>query len=151
MKLARLTLTSPQLTGAVYELEGVRLMPRTLATWASRGVLVPSVSWPQRRGRYNVREYSLADLMKARLIVRLRREGVAMRRVLAILDSLERELPGALRKPRGLQLEVDGWRGAILRRRGRQLELETGQLRLPFGEIVAGVTQAARRAAGGAG
>ena len=67
----------------------------------------------------------------------------------AIVDSLDRELPRAFRNPAGLDLEINGWSGAILQRRGQQLELETGQLRLPFQEIVSGCKGAARRATGG--
>src|SRR5437867_6781744 len=92
-----LTLNTRQVMAAVQELEGQELNPRTLAAWAQMEIAVPSIAWQRRRGRYNPRVYSLTDLGRIRLVVRLRKAGVSMPRVRATLTYLDRELREVLK------------------------------------------------------
>jgi len=150
VKKGSLTLASPQVVTAVKDLEGEDLNPRTLASWAAKGIAVPSF-WPKKKGRYNVRHYTLEDLARVRLVVRLRyKKHLSMAKVLSILAYLDRELREALKPKTKDVLIVDGWRGVIVRRPGRAaLELPSGQTVLPLNDLVEGNEAAARRAVGG--
>lgn len=142
-----LALTARQVIAALQELEGEELNPRTLAAWAQMGISVPSVTWQRRRGRYNPRIYNLADLGRIRLVVRLRKAGVSMPRVRAILTYLDRELREVLKPKTQAVLIVEGWRGAIVRSPGNpDLELPSAQFRLPLADVVKGNIEAAREA-----
>lgn len=142
-----LVLTTRQVIAAVRELEGKELNLRTLAAWAQMEIAVPSVAWQRRRGRYNPRVYSPADLARIRLVVRLRKARVSMPRVRAILNYLDRELRGVLKPKTQAVLIIEGWRGVIVRSPGStDLEVPSGQLRLPLAEVVEGNVEAARAA-----
>jgi DNA-binding transcriptional MerR regulator len=140
-----LILTTSQVIALVGELDREKLKPRTLAVWAQTGIVVPSVAWQRRRGRYNPRVYNLTDLARVRLVVRLRKAGVSMPRVRAVLAYLDRELREVLRPKTQAVLIVEGWRGAIVHRPGRpDMEVPSGQLRLPLMDVVEGNREAAK-------
>ena len=142
-----LTLNTRQVMAAVQELEGQELNQRTLAAWAQMEIAVPSVAWERKRGRYRTRMYSLADLARIRLVVRLRKAGLSMLWVRAVLAYLNRELPEVLRPKTQAVLVVDGWRAAIIRRAGNpDLEIPSGQYRLSLVEVIKGNIEAAREA-----
>lgn len=142
-----LTLTSAEVIAAIEKLEGVQLPVRTLASWASKGVVVPSVSWSQQRGRWNnTRVYSLADLARARLVLHLRRSGVSMPKVRAIFAYLEADLREVLRPKTSASLVVTGTRAYVVRPGQPDQELPTGQLRLRLVDVVTGNQHAARDA-----
>lgn len=138
-------LTTSQVIALVRELDGEALKARTLAVWAQTAIVVPSVAWHRRRGRYNPRVYSLADVARVRLVVRLRKAGLSMPRVRAILAYLERELSEVLKPRTQAVLVVSGWQGAIIRYPGSpDLEVPSGQLRLPLMDVVEGNREAAK-------
>lgn len=138
-----LCLTSEQLATAVSQVEGKVLPVRTLAKWAATRLLTPSVQWTH--ARRTPRLYSLRDMARARLILRLRAAGISMGKVRVILAELaaQDDLRELLSPNSRAVLEVQGWR-VILHRRGQAKELPDGQLRLPLMGIVRGNIEAAR-------
>lgn len=130
-----LVLNSQDVLRALRELEGERIALSVLSYWACAGIVVPSVRFDGKRGPGG-RLYSLADLARLRLVVRLRREGVSMARMRAVLAYVERELPELLQR-RGTRavLRVDGWRGVIVERPGRAAQQLDGQLLLPLADV----------------
>ena len=145
--LSSVTLNTRQVIVAVRELEGRELNQRTLAAWAQMEIAVPSVAWERKRGRYSARVYSLTDLARIRLVVRLRKAGLSMPRVRAVLAYLNRELPAALKPKTQAVLIVDGWRAIIIGHAGRpDLEVPSGQYRLSLVEVIKGNIEAAREA-----
>jgi len=94
-----LVLTTDDILSAIQRFDGVRLAKRTLAQWATAGVVVPSIAW--RKVRRAPRLYSYADLGRARLVVRLTRQlGMTLqdaRDVLAALDASDNPLHDLLR------------------------------------------------------
>jgi DNA-binding transcriptional MerR regulator len=144
--MSDLTLTSPQVVDVIRKLDGEDLNPRTLAAWAAMGVAVPTF-WPRKKGRTNVRHYTMADLARVRLIVRLRCSGVSMHRVRVILATVEDTLPELLKRKTRAELIVNGWSGAIVRRPGRaDVEVPSGQTVLPLSDVIEGNEKAAREA-----
>lgn len=141
-----LTLTTPELLAAVAQLEGATLPARTLASWAAKGLVLPSVRWDRRRGRYSPRIYSLADVALVRLIVRLRSRGVSMPQVQAMLAYLGAELREVLKPGTRAALVVDGQRVYIQRPGAADVEVPTGQLRLRLDSVLVGNMKAAREA-----
>lgn len=142
-----LALNTRQVIAAVQELEGEDLNQRTLSAWAQMEIAVPSIAWERKRGRYSARLYSLADLARIRLVIRLRKSGFSMPRVRAVLAYLSRELPEVLKPKTQAVLVVEGWRGAIIRRSGNpELEVPSGQYCLPLAEVIKGNIEAAREA-----
>jgi DNA-binding transcriptional MerR regulator len=140
-----LVLTTSQVIALIGELDREELKPRTLAVWAQTGIVVPSIAWQRRRGRYNPRVYNLTDLARVRLVVRLRKSGVSMPRVRAILAYLDRELREVLKPKTQAVLIVEGWRGAIVHRPGSpDMEVPSGQLCLPLMDVVEGNREAAK-------
>jgi hypothetical protein len=140
-------LTAPQMRAAILDLEGVDVADRTLAAWAAYGILVPGVSWPRRKGRYNQRLYSLDDLVKARLLVWLTRKArpqvtmQAARRIVVRLDA-ERLL---LRKT-PITVTVSEQGGVTVARPGApEMVVPSGQMLLPLDDLRQ-VETAARRA-----
>lgn len=141
-----LYLTSPQLVAAVEKLEGERLPLRTLAHWAYSNVLVPSVEW--QRKRRATRLYTLRDMARARLIVRLRKH-LSMPKVRIALAALDaagdtREL---FRRNANVALFYQEWRGEVVTvRPGEAPRATSGQLYLPLWEFMRGNVEAAREA-----
>jgi DNA-binding transcriptional MerR regulator len=145
--MSALSLTTRQVIAAVEELEGQQVNQRTLSAWAHMEVVVPSIIWERKRGRYSTRVYSLHDLARIRLVVRLRKAGFSMPRVRAVLAYLSRESPDVLRPKTQAVLIVEGWRAAVLRSAGSaDLEIPSGQYRLPLAEVINGNIEAAREA-----
>ena len=135
MATNRLVFTSPEVEAAVLELDGYRLPTATLASWAARGFVVPSVSWTKRRGKANVRLYSLQDVARCRLLVQLRQAGLGMSKCRTVLAYVERELPDVLKPGTKAKLVVVGFTARIAT--GRQtVEPLTGQLVLPLAGCV---------------
>ena len=141
----RIALSTSQLIEAIDETEGIRLTPQTLSTWAQREIAVPSVRWPRKRGRAHARFYSLADLKRIRLIVRLRESGVSMQRVRAILDYIDAYYPQVFSRRTKLELRLVGYRVEIVSPRSA-VEAPSGQVTLRFAEIMEGTRAAAETA-----
>lgn len=141
------SLTAPQLRAAVQELEGVDVPDRTLAAWASYGILVPSVAWPRKRGRFNQRLYSLDDLVKARLLVWLTRKArpsLSMQAARLIVVRLDAER--LLHRKTSIRVMVSDVGGVTVERPGApEMDVPSGQLLLPL-DTLRNVGQAARRA-----
>jgi len=144
MPHALLALTTSDMVAAVARLEQEHLPTPTLGSWARKGIVVPSIAWKQRRGRYNPRLYSLADLAKARLIVRLRRKGVTMATVRAAFLYLGTELFDVLRPGTKAQLVVSRGRAWIEKPGHPALEVPTKQYRFSLADVVTGNAQAVR-------
>jgi len=138
-----LTLTSPEVIAAVRRLEGVTLPPRTLAAWAAKDIVVPSIAWPNKRGRYSPRVYSLQDLAKARLVVHLRRKGVTMATVRAAFLYLP-ELFDVLRPGTRARLVISRGRAWIEKPGHPALEVPSKQYRFNLADVVDGNAKAAR-------
>lgn len=126
------TLTSPQVEQLILDLDGVKIATRTLASWATRGVVVPSF-WPRRRGRANPRRYAYRDVLRARLVAQLRyKAGVSMpevRRVLAYLDAQEQDV---WRWRSRDTLVVAGRTVYVRHADGPDVSVPDGQTKLPF-------------------
>jgi len=104
----RIYLTAAEMLTALEQLDGKKIALRTLAYWASNGILVPSARWDGKRGRYHPRLYTLSDLAKFRVIAWLRRTvGYSMLETVLALSNLERQgFSKALRPNSGLELRV---------------------------------------------
>lgn len=137
-------LTSAQVLRAIRELDGEALALRTLADWASRGLVVPH-QWPKDRGRFNARGYSLANLAAARLVVRLRRLRVSMEQIRAIMRRAD--VQEALRPSSRAELVIVGTRVHV-RHPGAAADLEvpSNQFVLRFADVLAGNERAAELA-----
>jgi DNA-binding transcriptional MerR regulator len=130
------TLTTGQLLAAVEQLEGHAVDANTLSVWAQTGLVVPSVEYPERRGSGRI--YSLDDLARVRLIMRLKQGGLSTQRIRIVFAQLGDELAEMLRPNTKVVLAVDR-RTAILKRPGQaDREIPGGQLRLPLVEVVKG-------------
>lgn len=142
-----LFLTTSQLIAAVRELDGEELNARTLASWAQTGIATPSIAWHRIRGRHHPRVYNLTDLARVRLVARMRKQGISMPKVRAILAYLEQTLKEVLKPKTQAVLIVEGWHGTIIRGpESFDVEIPSGQLRLPLADVVKGNLQAARDA-----
>jgi len=75
----------------------------------------------------------------------MRKAGISMPKVRTILAYLNQELREVLRPKTEAVLIVDGWHGTIVHRRGSfDLEIPSGQLRLPLADVVKGNREAAQ-------
>lgn len=140
MKSRKVTfgLSTPQVRQAIRELEGDEVPQRTLAGWQEQGIVTPSIRWDRVRGRAHGCLWSLDDVVRIRLIVRLRRQGgLSMMRVRALLQSYETELRAALKPDSRVVLVVDRRLGVALRDRDSldERNIETGQYRLPLASM----------------
>ena len=143
-------LTTQELRDAVIALEGARIPIRTLSDWARTG-LVPATVAPAR-GRRLERLYGRSDLLRARLVVRLRGSGLSIQRIRVVLAFIARDLQEALASWPGC-LEIDEIGGtARLVRNGRRMDVvkNPGQYTLPLSELRAGLDVVARRMEGAA-
>ncbi len=133
-------LTAQQTASTVLKLDGQHVSVRTLAEWALQGVGVPS-RWPHRRGRFNAKGYSVFDLALVRLVLRLRRAGVAMAKVKPIIDRTD--VRAALHWNSRAELVVAA--GACIQFYEQGLpshELPSGQARVPLAPCVEGIDEA---------
>jgi DNA-binding transcriptional MerR regulator len=147
-KTASLTLTTPQMLRALEDLEGVRMSQQVLQRYSASGLISPRRAAPATGGRGHAHRYTLAELARLRLIVRLRGEGLSMPRVRLILTELERYLPDVLRPGTRAQLAVVGGRGVIVERPGESpVRIPGAQLLLPLLDVVKGNAEAAQRVA----
>lgn len=144
-----LAITTPMVRLAIGMLEGDALPQRTLAGWQAQGIVTPSVRWDRVRGRAHPCLWSLDDLARVRLVVRLRRQGrLGMERVRAVLASYEHELRDALQPDSRVVLVVDPTLGVSLRDRDAlERNVETGQYRLPLASMFDGAAQVMARLA----
>jgi DNA-binding transcriptional MerR regulator len=130
----KLALTTPELIAAIHELEDADVPTSTAAYWAKIGIVTPSVAWSRQRGRTHQRLYSVADLIRARLVVRMRRAGIPMSIVRTCLAYHGDELADVVRRRAHAELVIDGVRAVIVRR-GQHVELPSGQIRLPLRDV----------------
>lgn len=141
-----LTLTAAQVIEAVAELEGERLPQRTLSSWAQYGVVLPSVRYDRKRGRAHPVIYNLSDLARVRLVVRLRSAGISMQQARSILAYVDAALPDVLKPKTRAVLVVEGWRARIAQPGRPDVDVPSGQMRLPLAGIMDGLAEAAREA-----
>jgi DNA-binding transcriptional MerR regulator len=136
--MATLYLTSPELSSAVEQLEGVRLPSRTLGSWASSALLVPSIDWAQTQRV--PRLYSLRDLARARLLVRLRQARFGAARVRVIMAHIDQHERDVFSERTRAVLTVDGWRTEVrIQRPGEPARsVPSGQLVLPLSDVMNG-------------
>lgn len=146
-------LTTPEIRTLVERLERVRLPQRTLSNWMGRSKLLrPSIRWDHQRGRSHVCLWSLDDVARLRLIVRLRKVSgfspTKLREVLRYLDASP-EFRQALRHiNRGYELVAVGER-VLVRKPGEDAEIDVprGQFTFRFAvaELFAGNEAEAQR------
>lgn len=121
-------LTTPQVREVIAELEGDELPQRTLAGWQQQDIAVPSGRWDRVRGSAHPCLWTLDDLARVRLVVRLRRQGgLSMPRVRLALAKYERELREALRPDSPVVLIVDPRVGVVLRDEREDFHVERGE------------------------
>ena len=144
MSIHALVLTSAQLTAAVEALEGVHVPTRTLSEWATSGLLVPSVRHDGQRGFTHARLYSLADLARLRLVVRLR-QVMSLPRVRLALAYCEAQLQDvfATGKRSTLSMVVTAGGRAFIASKTGDEEVITGQFRLQLADVQVGIRNAA--------
>lgn len=137
-------LTTAQLQAALFSLEGVTVPVRTIALWATTGIVPPSVDWTRRRRA--PRLYSTHDVARARLVVRMRAQGITMVRVRAVLAHLDAQERDVFRSRSSTVLVINGWR-AILHKPGEPgRTVPEGQFVLPLDGFIVGNVEAARAA-----
>lgn len=138
-------LTTRQLIEAIKQLERYSLDDSTLSLWAKTELVTPSVRHVYgQRGPGRGRLYSLDDLARVRLIMRLKRSGLSVQKIRIVLAHLEQELPEALKRNTKAVLLVDGTRGVIVRQPGMaDREIPSGQFLLPLAEVVEGNAETA--------
>lgn len=133
LSMTTLTLESPDVIRAIRDLDGVDMPLRTLASWATRGVVVPAF-WPRKRGRANPRRYTFTDLLRARLVARLRYvAGMSMHDVRRVLRYLDTNVPDVWAWRSEYQLIVST-NGTVLVREpdGPDIDVPTGQTVMEF-------------------
>ena len=129
-------LTSPELLAALERLEGKRVPSRTLGSWATSGMLIPSISWPHLKRAMRV--YSLRDLARARLILRLQAAGISAPRVRLVLSHLENHAPDTFRQSTNLVLTLRGWDVSLQLPGEPPHTLPEGQFLLPLSDVMQG-------------
>ena len=142
---APLTLTTPQVIAAVARLDDLQLTQQTLQEYSATRLVVPSRPAPATGGRGLAHRYTLADLARLRLVLKLRGEGLPMQRVRRVVAEIADRLPELLRPNTRAVLEVVGGRAVIVRRPGEaDVEIPGTQLRLPLVDCVKGNAEIAR-------
>lgn len=145
-------LTTPQLVAALERLEGRRVPTRTVAYWAHSNLLIPGVDYARKRGAKRL--YTLRDLARARLIVRLqeRLSTPKVRVAMAALDA-HGDMRELFRRGSRAVLMFDKWRAQLFMLQPGQTprDILTNQLHLPLwlgalAECVDGNEEAAREA-----
>jgi DNA-binding transcriptional MerR regulator len=129
-------LSSPELLAAIERLEGKRLPSRTLGAWAESGMLVPSVSWAHTKRATRI--YSLRDLARARLILRLQRARISPARVRLVLAHLEKYAPDVFKQNTNQVLRLHGWDVSLQRPGEPEHTLPEGQFLLPLSDVMSG-------------
>jgi len=150
--MRKLILNSGQVLEVVEDETDEALPLSTLSYWQSAGI-APATASRQPGTRRVPRLYTVPDVNRVLLVVRLRRDGYSMPKVRAIVAAVERELPRYLRtkNPAAGTLVVDssGWR-AVIQKPGSPAMEPTGQYRLRLGSpFVRRTERAARRAMAG--
>lgn len=145
--MLRITLTEIQVLAALRDLEDVDVPRRTLGWWADQGIAEPSI-WPRVKGPAGKKHYSLADLRRLRLIVRLRdRHGVSLPRIRPVLAFLDGRYPGVWRLRAEPTVLVDERGRVSVQEPGRAaVDVPSGQTVLDLVEDVGDVTDAALNA-----
>ena len=143
----RWAFTTNQVVETVSRLEGVDVPRRTVADLPRQGLVLPSIRWDRVRGQAHPCLWSLDDVVRVRLIIRLRRKArMSMRRTRAILRVFGQELNEALQPNSRKVLIVDRHLGCVLRdaATGAELDVSTLQFRLPLGSLYDGAVPVAR-------
>src|SRR5436190_19199634 len=92
-------LSTQEMLQAIETLEGKPVPERTLTYWTHDGLVPASVRG--QRGRRVERWYSRADLLRLRVIVRLKKLGLSLQRIRKALEQVDRSDPKALEAGRG--------------------------------------------------
>lgn len=103
----RKSLRTRQVLAILKQLEGVSIGTNHLQYYERTGLIRPSVA-PGGRGTGHPRLWSLEDVILLRWMVRLRKEGLSLRRFRRALNFLRRQLPEVMGKPEELFFLVDG-------------------------------------------
>lgn len=123
-----MTLSTQQFLRALKTLEGFSVHQASLSRWARSGALTPSARVGARGVAGHV--YTPGDLLRGRLLARLRMAGVPLARAVAVIDRIGPDLAAVVRR-RGAALVVDGFRVTVVTARA-SVELPSGQVRLPL-------------------
>ena len=92
-------LSTREMLRAIEKLEGAPVPERTLTYWTHDGLVPASVRG--QRGRRIERWYSRADLLRLRVVVRLKKLGLSLQRIRKALEQVDRSDPKALEAGRG--------------------------------------------------
>ncbi|MEP7245379.1 MAG: MerR family transcriptional regulator [Gammaproteobacteria bacterium] len=140
MDVIQVHLTSSELITALERLEGKLLPARTLGHWAQAGLLTPSVEWAhtRRAGRM----YSMRDLARARLILRLKRAHISPARVRLVLAHIEKYAPDVFRANTQEVLRLSGWDVSLQRPGEPAHTVPEGQFLLPLSDVMTGNLEA---------
>lgn len=133
-------LSATELIDFVWQHEGRRLSPTMLQYFTEKLYLKPrklaqGLRGSGRKGRPPALLYSSADVTLVRWMVRLKEEGVALKKFKGALSALRELLPGALREPSSLRFFVmsnDRQVGVSVDGRQIQLTGDVGQVLLTF-------------------
>lgn len=136
----KLILTCRDMTAAVRRLEGYTLPLSRLRLWARVGLVVPSVRYAKKKigGRQIPNLYSVDDLARVRLIVRLRAARFDMPRVKAAMFYLGPELFGVMKPETESELVIEGYLAWIISPGMPDAELPSGQFRLKLDSVFEG-------------
>jgi hypothetical protein len=129
-------LSSSELLAALKRLEGKVVPSRTLGSRAESGMLTPSVEWAHTRRA--VRVYSMRDLARARLILRLQRASIPPSRVRMVLSHIETYEPDVFRHNTRAVLRIHGWDVSLQRPGDPAYTLPEGQFLLPLADVMVG-------------
>jgi DNA-binding transcriptional MerR regulator len=154
MAVESIALTGRQVLALVERLEERRIPANTLDRWITSGLIEPSVRGGQRGGYDRHRLFSRSDAAKLRMIARLHfDEGLSLQRIRLVFARVDNDptLKAALLDPRTkaeLIVTRSGRRtSAVIVRRGddNDVEIPSGQVRLPLRDVVEGVETTARK------
>lgn len=140
MDAVSMRLTSPELIAALERLEGKVLPSRTLGYWAQSGLLTPSVFWAHTKRATRV--YSLRDLARARLILRLQRAHINAARVRLVLTHIEKYAPDVFKRNTKDVLRLQGWDVSLQLAGEPAHTLPEGQFLLPLADVMTGNVEA---------
>ena len=127
--------------------DGYALSQPAFNDWINSGVVSPRLVVGRNGSEYR---FTLKDVARARLVARLRREGIPLQRIRPALAYLDRKLNTVLEPGTRASLIVEpgGHRAIIVEQPGKAaLEVPSGQLRLQLSEVVIDRETAAKFAA----
>ncbi len=141
-----ITLTVAQTREVVRRRVGRRIPKRTLDNWIRSGLVSPEHVGAVGKGwRYLL---SMGDVARVCLIATLRRDGVSLLRLRVLFARLDADprLKAELLNPKTrATLVVDRFTAYVVRPGDADVEIETGQTRLPLRGVIEGIEQDAAK------